>query len=476
MSLWTSAEAAAATGGTAARPWAATGVSIDTRTLAPGDLFVALTAARDGHDFVAQALEKGAAAAMVSRRPEGVAADAPLLLVPEVQAGLEALGRAGRARTRARVCAITGSAGKTSTKEMLRAALDAQGRVHASAASYNNHWGVPLTLARMPADTDYAVIEIGMNHPGEIAPLARQARPHVVLVTTIGPAHLEAFGTLDGIAAEKASICEGLEPRGVAVVNGDVPQAPILRAAAAAAGARIVTFGERAGLHHRLLDARAAEGATVARARAWRVPVLLKVRSEGRHFALNALGALAAAQALGADRGLSLNGLAAWAPPAGRGGREELAWGEGRIVLLDDAFNANPASMAAGLATLAGMAPQDGAGRIRRGRRIAVLGDMLELGEAEARLHAALAEDPAMAEVHVVHCVGPRMRALWEALPEERRGRWEAAPEALAADLSRLLDAGDIVLVKGSKGSRVSLVVDAIRRIGQRGAASEGTG
>jgi UDP-N-acetylmuramoyl-tripeptide--D-alanyl-D-alanine ligase len=474
MSLWTADEAAAATGGRATRDWAAAGVSIDTRTLAPGDLFVALTAARDGHDFVAQALEKGAAAALVSRVPEGVAADAPLLVVPDVQAALEALGRAGRARTRARVCAITGSAGKTSTKEMLRAALEGQGRVHASAASYNNHWGVPLTLARMPRETDYAVIEIGMNHPGEIAPLSRQARPHVVLVTTIGAAHLEAFGTLEGIAEEKASICEGLEPRGVAVLNGDVPQAGILRAAAERAGARVVTFGERAGVHHRLLDARLSEGATVARARAWRVPIHLKVASAGRHFALNALGALAAAVALGADRGLSLNGLASWAPPAGRGGREDIAWGEGRVVLIDDAFNANPASMAAGLAVLAGLSPEDGTGRIRRGRRVAVLGDMLELGEAEGALHAAVAEESAMAAVHVVHCVGPRMRALWEALPDERRGRWAEKPEALAADLPRLIDAGDIVLVKGSKGSRVSLVVDAIRRIGQRGASSEG--
>nr|WP_208103340.1 UDP-N-acetylmuramoyl-tripeptide--D-alanyl-D-alanine ligase [Rubellimicrobium sp. CFH 75288] len=472
--MWTAGEAAAATGGRTDGDWAATGVSIDTRTLQPGDLFVALRAARDGHDFVAEALARGAAAAMVSRVPEGVAEGAPLLLVPDVQAGLEALGRAGRARTRARVCAITGSAGKTSTKEMLRAALEGQGRVHASAASYNNHWGVPLTLARMPRETDFAVIEIGMNRPGEIAPLARQARPHVVLITTIGPAHLEAFGTLEGIAAEKASICEGLEPGGVAVLNGDVPQAPILLAAARAAGARVVTFGERAGVHHRLLEARAGQGSTVARARAWRQAVHLKVASEGRHFALNALGALAAARAMGADRALSLNGLARWAPPEGRGGQERLPWGDGAIVLIDDAFNANPQSLAASLATLAGMRPEDGAGRVRRGRRIAVLGDMLELGPEEARMHAAMAGDPSMASVHVVHCVGPRMRALHEALPEERRGLWAERPEDLGRALPRLIDAGDIVLVKGSKGSRVALLVDVIRRLGQ-GAASPAT-
>jgi UDP-N-acetylmuramoyl-tripeptide--D-alanyl-D-alanine ligase len=211
MSLWTSEDAARATGGTATQGWEAQGVSIDTRTIRPGDLFVALSAARDGHDFVAQALEKGAAAALVTRRPEGVPENAPLLVVPDVQRALENLGRAARSRTTARVVGITGSVGKTSTKEMMRAALATQGKVHAAEASYNNHWGVPLTLARMPADADFAVVEIGMNHPGEIAPLSRQARPHVVLITTIGAAHLEAFGSLEGIAEEKASICEGLE-------------------------------------------------------------------------------------------------------------------------------------------------------------------------------------------------------------------------------------------------------------------------
>lgn len=473
MALWTSEEAERATGGRATRPWAAEGVSIDTRSLRPGDLFVALRASRDGHGFVAEALRKGAAAAIVDRVPEGVAGNAPLLVVADVQAALEALGRAGRDRARARVVGVTGSAGKTSTKEMLRAALSACGRTHAAEASYNNHWGVPLTLARLPREARFAVVEIGMNHPGEIAPLSRLARPHVVIVTTIGAAHLEAFADgLDGIAREKGSICEGLEPGGVAVLNGDVPQAPILVAAARRAGARVVLFGESEGLHHRLLEATVGRGATVARARAWRTPLLLKVGTEGRHFALNALAALAAARALGADRALALNGLAAWAPPRGRGGREDVPWPGGRLGLIDDAFNANPASLAAGLAVLAGQAPQDGEGRIRRGRRVAILGDMLELGPAERALHEAVAADPAVAAVDVVHCVGPRMRWLHEALPEARRGEWAERPEEIAPRLARLLDAGDVVLVKGSKGSRVGLCVDAIRRIGQVAATS----
>lgn len=472
MALWTAREAAAATGGEIAGDWEAGGVSIDTRTLRPGDLFVALTAARDGHDFVAEALSKGAAAAMVSRRPGGVAADAPLLRVGDVLDGLTALGRAARARTGARVAAITGSVGKTSTKEMLRAALAGQGRVHAAEASYNNHWGVPLTLARMPAGTDYAVIEIGMNRPGEIAPLSRLARPHVAMVTTVAAAHLEAFESLDGIAVEKAAICAGLEPGGVAVLNGDLPNSNILCDAAAAVGARIVTFGTSRHNHHRLGEVRIREGCTIGEARCWRSPVVLKVGTEGRHFALNALGVLAVAKALGADRARALMGLANWAPPAGRGTRERLVIDDGAAVgtidLIDDAFNANPASMAAAFEVLAASRPHDGEGRIGRGRRVAILGDMLELGPTEVALHTALAADPWLGAVDVVHAVGPRMRHLHDALPLERRGRWAARAEDFVPVASRLVDAGDVVLVKGSKGSRVSLVVDAIRNLGHR--------
>ena len=241
--LWTSADAAAATGGRSSCTWQASGVSIDTRTLVPGDLFVALTDLRDGHDFVAQALAKGAAAALVSHRPDGVAADAPLLIVPDVLAALAELGRAARARTKARVVGVTGSVGKTSTKEMLRVVLGGQGRVHAAEASYNNHWGVPLTLARMPVDCDFAVIEIGMNHPGEIAPLARLARLDVAMITTVAAAHLDAFDDIDGIAHEKATILDGLEPGGVAVLPAELSVTSILLDKAVAVGASVLTFG-----------------------------------------------------------------------------------------------------------------------------------------------------------------------------------------------------------------------------------------
>lgn len=245
--LWTRHDAVQATRGEAIGPdWAATGVSIDTRTLRPGDLFVALQDVRDGHDFVGAALEKGAAGVLVSRKPEGVSPDAPLLIVDDVLGALEKMGRAARARTDAQVIAVTGSAGKTSTKEMLLHVLEKQGRTHAAEASYNNHWGVPLTLARMPEDTEFAVIEIGMNHPGEIAPLAKLARPHIAIVTTVAEAHLEAFNSVDEIAVEKASIFQGLEPDGIAIFNADVETAPILNAEAKVFAARRIGFGERA--------------------------------------------------------------------------------------------------------------------------------------------------------------------------------------------------------------------------------------
>ncbi|TCP43139.1 UDP-N-acetylmuramoyl-tripeptide--D-alanyl-D-alanine ligase [Rhodovulum marinum] len=469
--LWTAAEAAAATGGRATCDWQATGVSIDTRSLAPGDLFVALTDQRDGHDFVADALARGAAAALVSRVPEGVAGDAPLLIVPDVLAALGALGRAGRARARARVVGVTGSVGKTSTKEMLRAVLAGQGRVHAAEASFNNHWGVPLTLARLPSDDDFAVIEIGMNHPGEIAPLARLARPHVALITTVAPAHLEAFDDLAGIAHEKASIFEGLEDGGVAVYPDDLEVSPILAEAARGQAARPITFGASKSCDFRLLGAQLHPHSTVVEAKVGGEKLLFKIRAPGRHFAANALGVLAVAEALGIDRAVAACDLATWAPPGGRGARLKVPLDaldpEMAFEVIDDAFNANPASMAAALEVLAAAMPRDGVGRVARGRRIAILGDMLELGADEQAMHAGLADLPAMGRVDLVHCVGPRMRALYFALPLKRRGQWFDEAEPLAAKVHGLVDAGDVVLVKGSKGSRVSVVVDALRKLGQ---------
>ncbi|SNR26511.1 UDP-N-acetylmuramoyl-tripeptide--D-alanyl-D-alanine ligase [Puniceibacterium sediminis] len=471
MTLWSASEAEAATGGSSTIEWQASGVSIDTRTLRRGDLFVALKAARDGHDFVAQALEAGAAAALVERVPEGVGADAPLLIVDDVQTALEALGVASRARSRAKVVAVTGSVGKTSTKEMLRKVLGGQGRTHAAEASYNNHWGVPLTLARMPRDTEFAVIEIGMNHPGEIAPLSRMARPHVAVVTIVAPAHLAAFESLEGIAREKAAIVEGLEPNGVAIVNGDLDTSGILIDAARKKGAKVVTFGEKRSNHHRVSDLRIGDQATVVQGRAWRTPVLYKISVPGRHFAVNAMAVVAVAGALGLDRATALADLGRWTPGAGRGMREVIAMDavetQMTFELIDDAYNANPASMAAALEVLAAAEVHHDLGRVSKGRRIAYLGDMKELGQSEAELHAALAGQTAMKAIDVVHCVGPLMKNLYEALPTEKRGRWSETSAQMSEAVRHDLDAGDVVLVKASLSMGLGRVVDVIRKMRQ---------
>ncbi|WP_439103545.1 UDP-N-acetylmuramoyl-tripeptide--D-alanyl-D-alanine ligase [Celeribacter marinus] len=465
--LWTSGEVAAATGGRATQDVVLNGVSIDTRTIVEGDLFVALQAARDGHDFVATALANGAGAALVTHVPDGVDPTAPLIIVDAVLPALERLGAAARARVSGKVIGVTGSVGKTSTKEMLRAILRGQGKVHAAEASYNNHWGVPLTLARMPRDTDFAVIEIGMNHPGEIAPLSKMARPHVAMITTVAAAHMAAFEDLEGIAREKASICEGLEPDGIAVINGDLSVTPTLEAAWRG---DTLKFGESANCEARLTSVRLADDVTVGEAQVDGDLHLFRLSSAGRHFATNAVGCLAVVQALGGDVTMAARDLALWAPPEGRGAREVILLDPVEIdqtmVLLDDAFNANPTSMIASLEVLAAARVTDGIGRVSKGRRVAFLGDMLELGDTEVTDHADLAQLSFFDAIDVVHCVGPLMRHLHEALVPHKRGQIYSHANDALRDLKGLVDAGDVVLVKGSKGSKVSLLVDAIRNLG----------
>lgn len=470
--LWTAADLAEATGGqlVGAAFAGVDGISIDSRGLTPGDLFVALADRRDGHDFVADALARGAAAAMVSRIPENLAPDAPLLLVADSFEGLRALARRARARTTARVVAVTGSVGKTSVKEMLAHALTAQGRVHAAEASHNNHWGVPLTLARMPAKAAYAIVEIGMNAPGEIAPLAALAAPDVAIVTAIAPAHLEALGSIEAIAREKAAIFSGLKPGGIAILPTDTATADLLREGAERAGARIVGFGADAAAAWRLGDIRVCEDCLTVRLSMPGGPLLFKLGTPARHFAAGAAAVLAAIDAVGGDAVRAALDLASWAPPAGRGSRWTVTLDpveEITFDLIDDAFNANPASMSAAFEVLAASRPRDGSGRNRHGRRIAILGDMLELGPTENDLHAALAADPSLARADVVHCVGRRMQALHRALPGSRRGEWFADVDALLPRLHLLIGAGDVVLVKGSKGSHVARAVDAALKLGQ---------
>ncbi|MEK0082584.1 UDP-N-acetylmuramoylalanyl-D-glutamyl-2,6-diaminopimelate--D-alanyl-D-alanine ligase [Benzoatithermus flavus] len=454
--LWTAEAVVAATGGETAGGWVASGVSIDTRTIAPGDLFVALIGPnRDAHDFVATALDKGAAAALVSRVPEG-ADPARLVLVPDTQIALEGLGRAGRARSAARIAGVTGSVGKTGTKEALRHVLSRQAPTHASAASHNNHWGVPLSLARLPERASYGVLELGMNHPGELRALTRMVRPHVAIITTVAPAHLAFFPSVEAIADAKSEILEGLEPGGVAVLNRDSEHYPRMRRHAERSPAgRIVTFGQHEAADWRLENVELGPGhseVTVSIRKQHRLAY--RLGPPGRHWVLNSLGVLAVVEALGADVARAARALADLRPPAGRGERQQVRLpGGGEVLLLDESYNANPASMRAAIELL-GQMP---------GRRIAALGDMLELGEHSAALHAALAEPILAAGIDLVLTCGPQMAHLHAALPAERRGAHESDSTSLAAAVKEALRPGDTLLVKGSLGSRMARIIDALQ-------------
>ncbi|KAA2214736.1 UDP-N-acetylmuramoyl-tripeptide--D-alanyl-D-alanine ligase [Teichococcus oryzae] len=449
--LWTAAELRDATGGRCPDGIAIHSVGIDSRNVVPGELFVALRDARDGHDFVADALARGAAMAMVDRDPPGVAVGAPLLRVGETLAGLQALGAAGRARSQARIAAITGSVGKTTTKEMLRHALSALGPTHAAVASYNNHWGLPLTLARMPRDAAFGVLEIGMNHRGEIAPLARLARPHVAAITTVEAAHIGHLGSIEEIAEEKADIMQGLAAGSTVVLPRDSAMFPRLLARAEAANLAVLSFGQDAAAEVRLLSYDGAAESGVARI-AFRGSIhALRIDAPGRHLAVNACGTLAVASALGVDPAASVAALDGFRPGAGRGGRVTLALDGGSALLIDDSYNGQPAAMRAGLGVLGAQA----------GRRIAVLGDMRELGEYGPALHAGLLPD-VLASADLVFCCGPQMRVLYDALPEDRRGAHRENSDALAPLVRQAIRPGDAILVKGSLGSRMAVIVRAL--------------
>jgi UDP-N-acetylmuramoyl-tripeptide--D-alanyl-D-alanine ligase len=444
--LWTAASLTAATG--AACGFDATGISIDSRSLHPGELFVALVGENgDGHAHVAAALESGAAGALVHQPVEG-ADPARLITVSDTLEGLRALARFARARFAGRLVAVTGSVGKTTTKEMLRTLLATQGEVHASAASHNNHWGVPLTLARLPTEAIACVVEIGMNHRGEIAPLAALARPHVGVVTAIERTHIGHLGSIEAIAEEKSEILRGVEPGGAAILPSGSPQLPILRAAAR--DLRVITFGAggEAQLDIRHED---AEGTHFNVALpGW--TGLVKLAAPGRHMAMNALAALAAVQALGFDPASCAPGLAGFTAVSGRGARRSLQRPGGPAVLLDESYNASAASVRAALAVL----------RLQSARRrIAVLGDMLELGDDGPSEHMGLADDVARSADRLFAC-GPLTRHLFFALPESLRGAHADSAAALAPIVAAAVSAGDAVLVKGSLGSKMRLVVAAL--------------
>lgn len=456
--LWTAEQVAAALGSDGADCWMARGVSIDSRTLESGDLFVALAGPRhDGHDHIAAALAAGAPAAIVARTPAGLPSSDRLIVVPDTLDALRRLGKAGRGRAKARVAAITGSVGKTGTKEALRLALATQGETHASVGSFNNHIGVPLTLARLPVDAAYAVFEIGMNHVGEIEPLVRLVRPHVVIVTNVEPVHLEFFpdNGLDGIAEAKAEIFEaGGE---TAVLNRDNAYFDFLAARARSRGfTRVVGFGTHNAADARLHDVAvgATETAVVAELDGRRVAY--RIGAAGLHWALNSLAVLAAVNALGADLAPALGALERMTPPKGRGQRHRVPYRGGTCEVIDDAYNASPVSMRAAFAVLRAVAPGRG------GRRIAVLGDMLELGPDSPRMHADLAGALVAQGVDLVFTCGRLMAELDAALPQRMRAVHAVDSRELAPLVKAALRAGDVVLVKGSLGSRMGHVVETL--------------
>ncbi|MBX3553569.1 MAG: UDP-N-acetylmuramoylalanyl-D-glutamyl-2,6-diaminopimelate--D-alanyl-D-alanine ligase [Pseudolabrys sp.] len=472
--LWTIEAMAKAMNATrqGALPASISGISIDTRTAQPGDAFFAIVGdSRDGHDFVPTALKAGAIAVIAGDKRDRFPADAPLLIVDDVLDALRALGRAARARSKAKIVAVTGSVGKTGTKEALRLALAADGETHASAASYNNHWGVPLTLARFPETAAYGVFEIGMNHAGEITPLVQMVRPHVAIITTVAPVHLEYFGSVEAIADAKAEIFLGLEPGGVAVLNGDNPQyARLADAAKQAKVSRIVTFGENEAADARAQKICLRPECSTVRATILGEEITYKLGAPGRHVVMNSLAVLTAVSLLEADLARAAMALAQLAPPTGRGARQTLTVPGGTALLIDESYNANPASMGAAIALL-GQAPVG-----PRGRRIAVLGDMLELGPQGPALHAALAGPLAAAGIDLVFCAGPLMRSLFDALPSGSRGGYAGTAAALESSVLGSVAAGDAIMVKGSLGSKMGPIVKALAARFPAAEPEDGTG
>jgi UDP-N-acetylmuramoyl-tripeptide--D-alanyl-D-alanine ligase len=456
--LWTAEAAISATGGAGPGGWTATGLSIDSRTLRAGDLFVALVGpTHDGHDHVGTAFAAGAVAALVHRDLGGDAG--PTLRVPDTMTGLWDLARAARARGTNRIAAVTGSVGKTSTKELLAAALGSAAQTHANLGNLNNHWGAPLSLARMPVEAAFGVFELGMNQPGEIAPLSRLVRPAVAIVTAIGTAHLAFFDDVAGIAREKAAIVEGLGDGGAIILPRDSGHFEAMTAQARAQGvARVIGFGAHPMADARLIDVAPDADGVSAVAMIGGRRIAYRVGAPGSQWAMNALAALLAAEHLGVAAEQAAPRFATVAAMAGRGRREELAWGDGRLQLIDESYNASPLAVRAAIDTLGRAAPGPG------GRRVLVLGDMLELGATAAEQHRALARDVLARGIDRVHTAGPLAASLHAALPSDQRGLAAADAATLATAIAAELGPGDVVTVKGSLGSKLASVVAAIRR------------
>lgn len=460
--IWTAKEATKALGLEVKNDWNATGVSIDSRTVEKGDLFIALLGdAGDGHDYVAQAFKKGAVAAIVSRSIDEVEGD-KLLVVADTLKALQSLAKAARARTGAKIFAITGSVGKTGTKELLQAALSVYGQTHASVKSYNNHWGVPLSLARMHAGTDFGVFEIGMNHLGEITPLSKMVKPDISIVTTIAPVHIENFENgIDGIVVAKSEIFDGMESGAIALLNNDHDYYDQLKKNANKRGLKVFSFGDNNNADTKLIKILEAANGSRVEADVIGEKYKYSLQIAGRHIAVNSLSILSVIKVLGLPLEKALNVLSRQEPVVGRGKREILDVGvkDNPITLIDESYNASPTAMQAAFKVLALIDPGRG------GRRIAVLGDMLELGKDSESMHADLALPLKAANVDLVYTCGQKMKKLYDNLPANQRGAHKDNSRELAQIVPDVLMPGDVVMVKGSLGSKMSLVVEALRAL-----------
>lgn len=458
--IWSAKDAIQATNGNCDGNWNATGMSIDTRTIQSGDLYVALQGdAGDGHDYVAQAIENGAVAAVVTKEVNGIDAE-KLLIVDDTLKAMEDLGRAARKRSAAKIIGVTGSVGKTGTKEMLATALDAQGQTHASIKSYNNHWGVPLSLSSMHAGTDFGVFEMGMNHANEITPLTQMVKPDVAIITTIAPVHIEHFEDgIDGIINAKAEIFDGVVDGGAVVLNRDIESFETLKSKAESKGLKVYSFGEHKEAGAKIINCLEAANGSRVTAEILGEEIQFSLQIAGRHIACNAMAVLLAVKLVGADIQKAAKALARQEPLIGRGKREIIESGVSNnpITLIDESYNASPEAMKAAFKVLALVDPGRG------GRRIAILGDMLELGKDSGKMHADLALPLKAANVDLVYTCGKDMKKLYENLPANQRGEHKETSDDLAQIVPDVLTPGDVVMVKGSLGSKMGLVVEALR-------------
>lgn len=452
--IWTAKEVAEALGVDVAQDWVATGVSIDSRTVQAGDIFVALKGEHfDGHAYVSAALDAGAVAAIVSEGDAGIR-------VEDTEIALQQLGVFARARSAAKFIGVTGSVGKTGCKEMLRQVLGASGGVYATKGNLNNHLGVPLTLANLPRDAEFAVIEMGMNHAGEIAALSRWVRPDVSIITTVDAVHIEHFDSVEAIADAKSEIFEGMHGAGVALINADNPHC--MRMCDQAQNAdldRIMLFGSSPEAVCQMREYRVEGLESIVDAVIAGTRVKYRIGAIGKHWGMMSVAVLGIADALHLDLARSAEVLEYFNEPEGRGRIEELAVDGGHLRLIDDSYNASPVAMQAAFEKMAAIAMDESP----RPRTLAVLGDMLELGTHARELHVGLVPTLVNNQIDLVFAAGALMKCLYDALPEEMQGDYDESALGLAPKVVERLEPGDLVLVKGSHGSNMKDVVEAIR-------------